>query len=115
MGWHLIEMRLICGGKGASKMSFEVKSCEVLYYGPHSVIVGRMTGVVRVKIREEFMGTITNYSLNLKVRAETGYLPPAEIKSALLAHAARQLNKIKDRHARPPLAANVPRPAVAAE
>lgn len=100
---------------GASKMSFEVKSCEVLYYGPHRTITGRMTGVVRVKIREQFMGTLTDYSLDLKVRAETGFRPSGEVKSALLAHAARQLNKIKERHARPTIAANVPRPAVAAE
>jgi hypothetical protein len=96
-------------------MTFEVKSCEVLYYGPHHAISGRMTGVVRVKIRELFMGTLTDYSLDLKVRAETGFRPSDEIKSALLAHAARQLNKIKERHARPAIAANALRPAIAAE
>jgi hypothetical protein len=96
-------------------MTFEVKSCEVLYYGPHHTISGRMTGVVRVKIRELFMGTLTDYSLDLKVRAETGFRPSDEIKSALLAHAARQLNKIKERHARPAIAANALRPAIAAE
>ncbi len=94
-------------------MSFEVKSCEVLYFGPHRTIAGRMTGVVRVKIHEQFMGTETDYTLDLKVRAETGFKPEAEIKSALLAHAAHQLNKIKQRHAGP--AANGPRPAIAAE
>ncbi|MEO8686343.1 MAG: hypothetical protein ABI414_16065 [Devosia sp.] len=82
-------------------MSFEVRSCEVLYYGPHRAIAGRMTGVVRVKIHEQFMGTETDYSLDLKVRAETGVMPSAEVKNALLAHAARQLNKIKERHAKP--------------
>jgi len=96
-------------------MSFEVKSCEVLYYGPHRAIAGRMTGVVRVKIHEQFMGTVTDYSLDLKVRAETGFLPSAQVKSALLAHAARQLNKIKVRHARPPIPANAALPAIAAE
>ena len=98
---------------GASKMSFEVKSCEVLYYGPHRAIAGRMTGVVRVKIHEKFMGTETDYSLDLKVRAETGFKPSSEVKSALLAHAARQLNKLKERHSRP--ATNSVRPAIAAE
>ena len=44
MQWHLIKMQPICGGKGASEMSFEVKSCEVLYYGPHRAIAGRMSG-----------------------------------------------------------------------
>ena len=96
-------------------MSFEVKSCVVLHYSPHRAIIGRMTGVVRVKIREEFMGTLTDYSLDLKVRAETGFRPAAEVKSALLAHAARQLNKIKDRHANALVAANGAPQAIAAE
>ena len=95
-------------------MSFEVKSCEVLYYGPHRAIAGRMTGVVRVKIHEQFMGTMTDYSLDLKVRAETGFRPSAEVRSALLAHAARQLNKLKERHTRP-IVANTVRRTIAAE
>lgn len=95
-------------------MSFEVKSCQVLYYKPHRAIAGRMTGVVRVRIHEQFMGTETDYSLDLKVRAETGFKPGAEVKTALLAHAARQLNKIKDRHARP-VAANAVHLPTAAE
>ncbi|HTM76732.1 MAG TPA: hypothetical protein VL133_03775 [Devosia sp.] len=94
-------------------MSFEVKSCEVLYYGPHRAIAGRVTGVVRVKIRERFMGTETDYALDLKVRAETGFRPSGEVRTALLTHAAHQLNKIKNRHAQP--AANLTRPAIAAE
>ncbi|WP_375450472.1 hypothetical protein [uncultured Devosia sp.] len=93
-------------------MSFEVKSCEVLYFGPHRTIAGRTTGVVRVKIHERFMGTETDYSLDLKVRAETSALSTPEIRSALLAHAARQLNKLKQRHDRP---ANPVRPSIAAE
>lgn len=95
-------------------MSFEVKSCEVLYYGPHRTIAGRVTGVVRVTIHEQFMGTKTDYSLDLKVRAETGFRPSAEVKAALLAHAARQLNKIKARHMRP-VSNDMVQPAIAAE
>lgn len=94
-------------------MSFEIKACQVLHFGPHRVIAGRITGMVRVRIHEQFMGTDTDYSLDLKVRAETSATSPAEVKNALLAHAARQLSKIRDRHARP--AANVVRPAIAAE
>jgi hypothetical protein len=101
--------------RGAYAMSFDVKSCQVLYYGPHRAIAGRMTGVVRVKIREQFMGTVTDYSLDLKVRAETGSIPSEQVKSALLTHAARQLNKIKDRHARLLIPANTMLPAIAAE
>ena len=82
-------------------MAFEIKSCQVLYFGPHPVLAGRTTGVVRVAIHEDFMGTQTDYSLDLKVRAETGSKSTPELTSALLAHAASQLNKIKARHARP--------------
>jgi hypothetical protein len=96
-------------------MSFEVTSCAVLYFGPHRTIAGRMTGVVRVRIHENFMGTDTDYTLNLKVRADTGPKATADIKSALLAHAARQLNRIKARHAAMPKAANAGRSPIAAE
>jgi hypothetical protein len=75
-------------------MSFEVRFCEVLYFGPHRVIAGRTTGVVR---------------------AQTGFSPTPEIKSALLGHAAHQLNRIKQRHAMRAPAANELRPAIAAE
>lgn len=96
-------------------MSFEVRSCEVLYFGPHLAIEGRTTGVVRVRIREGFMGTLTDYTLDLKVRAETGYRPTPEINTALLAHAAHQLNRIKARHAMRAPAANGPITTIAAE
>lgn len=96
-------------------MSFEVKSCAVLYFGPHRVIAGRTTGVVRVRIHEGFMGTETDYTLDLKVRTDTGALSTSEIKTALLAHAAHQLNRIKARHAAVPAPANSARPPVAAE
>ena len=100
-------------------MSFEIRSCAVLYFGPHRTIAGRTTGVVRVRIHEEFMGTQTDYTLDLKVRVDIGTKPTSEIKSALLAHAARQLNRIKARHSLVPAAANSVAPdmpiAVAAE
>jgi hypothetical protein len=111
--WHLIQLRPVCGSREASPMSFEVKSCEVLYYGPHRAIPGRVTGVIRVKIHERFMGTETDYALDLKVRAQTGFRPSGEVRTALLAHAAHQLNKLKSRHDQP--AANAVQPAIAAE
>jgi len=98
-------------------MSFEIKSCAVLYYGPHRAIRGRTTGVVRVRIHEGFMGTETDYTLDLKVRTDIGQTVSSEIKSALLAHAAKQLNRIKARHEAMPAPANsyLFAPAVAAE
>lgn len=84
-------------------MSFEIKDCQILYYGPHPTFKGRMTGVVRVKIKESFLGNETLYSLDLKVRAETGTgMPTAQIRTALLAHAAHQLNRLKSRRIDPP-------------
>jgi hypothetical protein len=78
--------------------SFDVKGCEVRYYGPHKLITGRITGVVRVHIEERFMGTLTNYKLDLKVKADVGHVASNEVRTALLAHAAHQLNKLKARH-----------------
>lgn len=78
--------------------SFEVKGCEVRYYGPHKTIDGRVTGVVRVRIEERFMGNLTRYSLDLKVRADVGHVSSAEVRTALLTHAAHQLNRLKARH-----------------
>lgn len=84
-------------------MSFEIKDCRLLYFGPHSTIKGRVTGVVRVKISEVFLGNTSLYSLDLKVRAETGTgLPAPEVRTALLAHAAHQLNRLKARRQAPP-------------
>lgn len=78
--------------------SFEVKSCEVRYYGPHKTIDGRVTGVVRVQIEERFMGNVTRYPLDLKVKADVGHVPSAQVRTALLTHAAHQLNRLKARH-----------------
>jgi hypothetical protein len=78
--------------------SFEVKGCEVRYYGPHQTIAGRVTGVVRVKIEERFMGNASRYHLDLKVKADVGSVATAEVRTALLAHAAHQLNRLKFRH-----------------
>lgn len=78
--------------------SFEVKACEVRYYGPHASIDGRVTGVVRVRIQERFMGNVTAYNLDLKVKADVGHVSSAEVRTALLAHAAHQLNRLKARH-----------------
>ena len=78
---------------------FDVKSCELRYFGPHTAIPGRITGVVRVGIEERFMGTFSRYNLDLKVKADVGAKPFPEVRSALLAHAAQQLNRLKARHA----------------
>ena len=78
--------------------SFEVKACELRYYGPHKAIAGRITGVVRVVIEERFMGNVTRYPLDLKVKADVGTVSAAEVRTALLAHAAHQLNRLRARH-----------------
>jgi len=78
--------------------SFEVKGCEVRYYGPHQTIAGRITGVVRVRIEEHFMGNVASYHLDLKVKADIGTASTTEVRSALLTHAARQLSRLKARH-----------------
>ena len=78
--------------------SFEVKGCEVRYYGPHRAIAGRITGVVRVVIEERFMGNASRYHLDLKVKADVGAVSTAAVRTALLAHAAHQLNRLKARH-----------------
>ena len=78
--------------------SFEVKACEVRYYGPHATIAGRVTGLVRVHIEERFMGNVTKYHLDLKVKADVGHVPSAQVRTALLGHAAHQLNRLKARH-----------------
>ena len=96
-------------------MSFEIKSCAVLYFGPHKAIRGRTSGVVRVRIHENFMGTDTDYTLDLKVHADNGPASTPEMKTALLAHAARQLNRIKARHEALPITANTAGHAIAAE
>jgi len=87
-------------------MSFEITACHLLHFGDDKVIPGRVRGVVRVGIRETFMGNVSSYSLDLKVRAECKGLQAEAIRSALLAHAAHQLNRLKLRHdARTQLAA----------
>ena len=40
----------------SSGATFEVKACEVRYYGPHATIAGRVTGVVRVHHRRALHG-----------------------------------------------------------
>ena len=82
----------------SGESSFDVKACEVRYYGPHRLIAGRITGVVRVGIEERFMGNVTKYNLDLKVRADVGSVSSSEVRTALLAHAAHQLNRLKARH-----------------
>ncbi|RYD91376.1 MAG: hypothetical protein EOP50_14395 [Sphingobacteriales bacterium] len=87
--------------------SFNIVGCEVRYYGPHKHIAGRITGVVRVRIEECFMGNLSSYHLDLKVKADVGHVASNEVRTALLAHAAHQLNRLKSRHSY--------RPAIAAE
>lgn len=83
----------------ASKSSFDVIGCELRYFGPHPTLPGRVTGVVRVQIEEHFMGNVTIYPLDLKVKADVGTVETAQVRTALLAHAAHQLNRLKARHA----------------
>ena len=78
--------------------SFEVRGCEVRYFGPNPAIAGRVTGVVRVMIEERFMGNVSRYHLDLKVKADVGSVSAGEVRTALLAHAAHQLNRLKARH-----------------
>lgn len=79
-------------------MSFEVIGCQLLHFGPHQAIANRITGAVRVRIREYLLGNITEYSLDLKVKADCGQVPHEQVRTALLSHAAHQLNKLKSRH-----------------
>ena len=82
----------------AGKSSFDVRACELRYFGPHPTIDGRVTGVVRVQIEEHFMGNMTLYPLDLKVKADVGHVASDQVRTALLAHAAHQLNRLKARH-----------------
>lgn len=79
-------------------MSFEVIACQLLHFGPHATIAGRLTGAVRVRIRERFMGNTTEYALDLPVKADCGTVPHEQARTALLSHAAHQLNRLKARH-----------------
>jgi hypothetical protein len=79
-------------------MSFEVIGCQLLHFGPHRTMRERITGAVRVRIRESFMGNATEYSLDLPVKADCGYAPSEQVRTALLSHAAHQLNRLKARH-----------------
>lgn len=79
-------------------VSFEIKSCQILYFGPHKSVPGRVVEAVRVRICEIFMSNVTTYSLDLKVKADVGSVSSEAVQRALLAHAARQLNKLKARH-----------------
>ncbi len=79
-------------------MTFEVLACQLMHFGPRATIDGRMTGVVRVRIREQFQGNVTEYGLDLPVRADCGKVPHEKVRTALLTHAAHQLNKLKARH-----------------
>ena len=83
----------------ADRSSFAVTACELRYFGPHRTIEGRVTGVVRVQIEENFMGNTTIYPLDLKVKADVGHVGSDQVRTALLAHAAHQLNRLKARHA----------------
>ena len=83
---------------GTGKSSFDVRACELRYFGPHPTIDGRVTGVVRVLIEEHFMGNVTTYPLDLKVKADVGHVASDLVRTALLAHAAHQLNRLKARH-----------------
>ncbi len=78
--------------------SFDIKGCEVRYYGPHATIAGRVTGVVRVIVEERFMGNVSRYHLDLKVKADVGSVSADVVRTALLTHAAHQLNRLKSRH-----------------
>ena len=78
-------------------MSFEVVGCQLLHYGPHRALANRVTGAVRVRIRERLLGNTTEYSLDLKVKADCGQVPHEQVRTALLSHAAHQLNKLKNR------------------
>ncbi|ODT64833.1 MAG: hypothetical protein ABS75_33935 [Pelagibacterium sp. SCN 63-23] len=79
-------------------MSFEVLHCQLLHFGPHPTLPGRVSGAVRVRIRERFMGNATEYWLDLKVKADCGHVPHEQVRTALLSHAAHQLNRLKARH-----------------
>lgn len=79
-------------------MSFEVIGCQLLHFGPHKTLPNRITGAVRVRIRECFLGNKTEYSLDLPVKADCGHVPHEQVRTALLSHAAHQLNKLKMRH-----------------
>lgn len=79
-------------------MAFTIKACQLLHFGPHPTLPGRVVGAVRVRICESFMGNQTTYALDLKVKADIGRADSETIRHALLAHAARQLNKLKARH-----------------
>lgn len=79
-------------------MSFDVISCQLLHASPHKLIAGRVTGKVRVRIRESFMGNNTEYGLDLPVKADCPDASSEIVRTALLSHAARQLNKLKTRH-----------------
>jgi hypothetical protein len=96
---NLIEM---CPKSGKARLgeivSFEVISCQLLHFGPHAAIEGRVTGAVRVRIRETMFGNATVYPLDLKVKADCGRVPHEQVRTALLSHAAHQLNKLKARH-----------------
>ena len=81
--------------------AFDIRQCEVRYYGPHKTIAGRITGVVRVRIEERFMGNTASYNLDLKVKADVGLVASSEVRTALLNHAAHQLNRLKARHTTP--------------
>lgn len=78
-------------------MSFEVVSCQLLHFGPHRTMPKRMQGAVRVRINEVILGNPINYALDLKVRADCGQASHEKVRTALLAHAAHQLNRMKSR------------------
>lgn len=84
---------------------FDIKGCELVHFGPHPTMKDRVTGVVRVRIQERFMGNLTTYPLDLKVKADIGGEAPERVRTALLAHAAHQLNKLKARRSEPHKAA----------
>ncbi|WP_210165919.1 hypothetical protein, partial [Devosia soli] len=82
-------------------MSFEIKSCQLLHFGPPTAIPGRVTGVVRARISEEFPATRTECTLDLKVKADTGAASPETVRHALLAHAVGPPNRSQPSHQTP--------------
>lgn len=44
------------------------------------------------------MGNLSRYNLDLKVKADVGHVASKQVRTALLAHAAHQLNRLKARH-----------------
>ncbi|MCS6760266.1 MAG: hypothetical protein MO852_16055 [Candidatus Devosia euplotis] len=81
-----------------SATSFEVKTCELRYFGPRKTIDGRVAGVVRAHIEEHFMGNVALYPLDLKVKADVGHAASEQVRTSLLGDVTHQLNRLRARH-----------------